>query len=135
MSIWQGKAVNRTAAAVAIVFGLATIAAGGKALFGGPEARAAVGNAVPFVLWFNTLAGFLYVAAGIGIMLRRRWAIFLSLLLLAATLLVFAAFGVHVWSGGAYEMRTVAAMTLRGAVWAAIAHYAFWHLTPGRAQA
>jgi hypothetical protein len=35
-------------------------------------------------------------------------------------LLVFAAFGVHVITGGAYEMRTAAAMTLRSLVWLAI---------------
>ena len=34
----------RIAAGVAVLFGLLTIAAGGRALFGGPEARAAVGD-------------------------------------------------------------------------------------------
>jgi hypothetical protein len=33
---------------------------------------------------------------------------------------VFAAFGLHVHQGGAYEMRTVGAMTLRTFVWLAI---------------
>ena len=46
------------AAIVAIVFGVLTVVSGGRALFAGAEARAAVGNAVPFVLWFNFLAGF-----------------------------------------------------------------------------
>ena len=35
--------------------------------------------------------------------------------------LVFAAFGVHAWIGGAYETRTVGAMTLRTLLWAGIA--------------
>ena len=39
----------------------------------------------------------------------------------SATVLVFAAFGVHVWSGGAYELRTVGAMSLRSIVWISIA--------------
>lgn len=115
----------RIAAGVAVVFGLLTIVSGGRALFGGPEARAAVGNAVPFVLWFNTLAGFAYVVAGIGLFARKRWAVWLSAAILVATLIVFAAFGLHVFQGGAYETRTVGAMTLRAAIWLAIATMAF----------
>lgn len=65
----------RIAEGVAIVFGLLTIVSGGRALFGGPATEAAVGNAVPFVLWFNFLSGFVYVMAGIGIAMGRRWAV------------------------------------------------------------
>ncbi|MFO1188363.1 MAG: hypothetical protein U1E97_01920 [Alphaproteobacteria bacterium] len=117
--------INRIAvmivAAIAVLFGLATIVSGGRALFGGPEARAAVGAAVGFVLWFNFVAGFAYVLAGIGLFMRQRWAARLAMLIAASTLAVFAAFGVHVALGGAFEMRTVAAMTLRSALWVAIA--------------
>jgi len=122
--------VLRVAAAVAVLFGLLTIASGGRALFGGAEARAAAGAYVPFVLWFNFLAGFAYLAAGAGLWLGRRWAAPLALAIAAATLLVFAAFGVHVWRGGAYEARTVGAMTLRTLVWIAIALLAVRRLPP-----
>lgn len=115
----------RIAAGVAIVFGILTIASGGRALFGGAEARSAVGDAVPFVLWFNTVAGFAYVAAGLGLLARQRWAAWLSAAIAIATLAVFAAFGLHVAGGGAYEARTVGAMTLRTVVWLAIAISAF----------
>jgi hypothetical protein len=108
------------AAAVAILFGALTVLSGGRALFGGAEARAAVGNAVPFVLWFNFMAGFAYIAAGITLFLRRRAAVVLSLGILAATVLVFLAFGIHVMLGNAYEMRTVGAMILRISVWAVL---------------
>ncbi len=106
---------------VAVLFGLLTIGVGGRALFGGAEARAAVGDAVPFVLWFNFLAGFAYVAAGGGLLARRSWAVQLSILILAATILVMIAFGVHLLIGGPYEMRTVALMSLRTVIWGAIA--------------
>jgi len=113
--------VLRSAAAIAVLFGLLTIFSGGRALFGGAEARAAAGAYVPFVLWFNFLAGFAYVAAGAGLWWGRRWAALLALAIAGATLLVFAAFGIHIWRGGAYEARTVGAMTLRSLVWIAIA--------------
>lgn len=109
------------AGAGALLFGVGTVFSGGNALFGGPEARAAVGNAVPFVLWFNFLAGFAYIAAGIGLLLTRRWAAPFSAFIAAATLLVFSAFLFHVSSGGAFEMRTVFAMVLRSGVWVLIA--------------
>jgi len=117
---WSLKA----AAVVGMVFGLLTIVSGGNALFGGAAARAAVGDAVPFVLWFNFTVGFAYVAAGGGLLFRRRWALWLSVAILIATIFVFVAFGVHVQRGGLYEMRTVGAMILRIFVWAMIAFLA-----------
>ena len=108
------------AAIVAIVFGLLTILSGGRALFGGAD----MGAVVDFVLWFNTAAGFAYIVAGVGLWKGARWAFALSIAILAATLLVFAGFGLHVVQGGAFEMRTVFAMTLRGAVWSGIAFIA-----------
>lgn len=115
----------RIAAVIALAFGALTVFSGGTALFGGPEVRAAVGDAVPFVLWFNFLAGFAYIAAGIGLWLRRPWSANLALLIALATLAVFAAFGLHVVTGGAFEPRTVGAMTLRSLVWLAIAGLAW----------
>ena len=111
----------RAISLLAVVFGLMTLKEGGAVLFGSGEARTAAGNYVPFVLWFNFVAGFAYVVAGVGIWLQRRWAAGLALVIAAATALVFAAFGVHVLAGGDYELRTVVAMSLRTLVWTAIA--------------
>lgn len=102
-----------------MLFGAATIWAGGRTLFG-PGSTAA-GDYVPFVLWFNFLAGFFYIAAGVGLWLGRRWGCVLAVALAVLTALVFAAFGAHILSGGAFEMRTVAAMSLRTVVWFTIA--------------
>lgn len=110
----------RAAAGVAVLFGLLTVASGARALFGTPEMRAAVGDAVPFVLWFNFLAGFAYVAAGLGLFPRRPWAVRLSVAILVATVLIMIAFWGHVAFGGAYEVRTAGALGLRTAVWAII---------------
>lgn len=110
----------RLAAAVAVAFGLLTLKEGGSVLFGGEEARRAAGHFVPFVLWFNFLAGFAYVAAGIALWARRRWAVGLAALIVAGTAIAYLALGVHVLRGGAYEARTVAAMALRTLVWIGI---------------
>jgi len=108
-------------ALLAGAFGIATIVSGGRVLFGADDARAAVGQYVPFVLWFNFLAGFAYVGVAAGIARAHRWAGILSAGIAGATLLVFLALGAHALAGGAFEPRTVAAMTLRAGVWTAIA--------------
>jgi hypothetical protein len=104
-------------AIAAIVFGGLTVLTGGRALFGSLESRADFGNAVPFVLWFNFLAGFVYIVAGAGLLLRRRWAVYTSLFVAVSTILVFVAFGVHVIGGGAFERRTIGALTIRSLFW------------------
>lgn len=108
-------------ALVAVAFGIVTIAVGGQTLFGGPAVRAAAGNIVPFVLWFNFIAGFAYVAAGVGLFLWKPWAAQLSAAIALATLAVFLAFAIRILLGGVFEMRTVGAMTVRSLVWIAIA--------------
>lgn len=113
----------RIATVVAVAFGLLTIMEGGTVLFGGEAARLAAGNYVPFVLWFNFLAGFVYVVAGAGLWAHKRWAMWLALFVVLGTVAVFAAFGIHILLGGAFEMRTMAAMSLRTAVWAVIFRY------------
>ncbi|MBY4596003.1 hypothetical protein [Ottowia caeni] len=105
------------AAGVAVLFGVATVFSGGRALFGNVD----MGAVVPFVLWFNFSIGFAYVLAGLGLWRGATWATALSVGIAAATAMVFAAFLWHVWRGGAYEVRTMAAMILRLAVWIAIA--------------
>lgn len=115
---------------VAVTFGGMTILEGGSVLFGDEAARRAAGNYVPFVLWFNFLAGFAYVAAGTGLWIRARWSVGLSVAILFGTAAVFLAFGLHVLSGGPYELRIVAAMTLRTTVWLLLALWARRELRP-----
>ena len=108
-------------ALIATIFGIVTVIVGGKTLFGGAEERTAVGNIVPFVLWFNFVAGFAYVIAGVGLFLWKRWAALLSAVIAAATIAVFIAFGIYIFLDGAFESRTVGAMIIRCAIWIVIA--------------
>lgn len=137
---WRAKAPRRTegvnspgssrprsaigVAIAAIFFGMLSLKSGGSVLFIDGTDRAAAGNYVPFVLWFNFLAGFAYIGAGIGLFLWRGWAVRLSMAIAAATLLVFGALGVNILFGAGFEPRTVGAMILRSAVWLSVAFYA-----------
>jgi len=108
-------------ALLAMIFGLATLFSGGNVLFGADEARVLAGAYVPFVVWFNFIAGFFYVLAAIGIWLGRSWAFGLSAFIAAATAVAALAFAIQVFQGGAFELRTVGALALRVGVWAVIA--------------
>jgi len=110
---------------IAVAFGLLTIKSGGAVLFVDGIGRKEAGNYLPFVLWFNFLAGFLYVIAGFGLWLQKQWAVWLALFIALATLIVFAFFGIHILQGGLYEQRTVGAMTLRTVVWSIISFVAY----------
>lgn len=114
----------RALALLAGLAGLLTIRAGALAVFGNVD----VGTAVPFVLWFNFLAGFAYVAAAGGLWALRPWSAWLAAAIAASTALVLAMFGLNVAGGGAFEARTMLTLVLRTAGWCAIAGLAFRHL-------
>jgi hypothetical protein len=122
-------------AIVAILFGLLTLKSGGEVLFIDGAGREAAGNYVHWVLWFNFLMGFVYITAGVGLWLQKRWAIWLSIFIVVATLTVFAMFGVSIVLGGLFEQRTVGAMTLRSGVWIAISLFAYLKLLPSISKA
>ena len=114
------------ATVIAVIFGIMTIKSGGSVLFIDGEARIAAGNYVEFVLWFNFLAGFVYIVTGLGLWMKKGWSTGLAIALAMATLAVFAAFGLHIMNDGAYELRTVIAMSVRSIIWVTIASAAWF---------
>jgi hypothetical protein len=124
---WRQPLWLQAIALFAVLFGLLTLSSGGSVLFNS-AARQVTGNYVGFIVWFNFLAGFAYIIAGIGLWRQQPWAVWLSFFLAGATLLAFIAFGLYVLSGGSYETRTVAAMSLRTLVWFIIGLAAYWRI-------
>lgn len=108
-------------AVLAGLFGLLTLKSGGEVLFIDGAGREAAGNYVPFVVWFNFLAGFVYIVGAVGLALWRSWITPLAFAVAVLTIAVFIAFGVHILMGGEYEARTVGAMSIRCLVWFGIA--------------
>ena len=111
----------RPVAILAALFGVATIYSGGTALFGGPAARAAVGDAVPLVLWFNFLAGFAYIFGAVALFMFSPIARPIAWLIGVGTLLVFAILIMLILAGTPFDWRTIGAMALRSGIWLAIA--------------
>lgn len=115
ISIWK-KAV----AIFAILFGMISLFKAGSILFGPQSAGDAVGNFVPFVVWFNFVAGGFYILAGIGIYLGRSWARWVAGLIALGTIIIAVAFVVHLVAGGAFEMQTVGALAIRAGFWSVV---------------
>ncbi|MBT3915645.1 MAG: hypothetical protein HOF23_04680 [Rhodospirillaceae bacterium] len=107
-------------AVIALIFGIASIFSGGQVLFGSDSARIAVGDYIPFVVWSNFIAGFAYIVAAFGLLRRTRWGAHLALAITIGTLIVFAALGIAIISGEAFEIRTIGAMILRAGLWLAL---------------
>ena len=109
-----------------IIFGIVTIAAGGAAIFFNDSF---FGHVIPWVVWFNFLSGFVYIAVGLYVWFDRRVAQKLSVFIFFGTSLVFVLIGIHIASGLAYEKRTIAAMAFRWVVWGIISWIGFYAFT------
>lgn len=111
-------------AMIALVFGAATIYSGGEVLFVDGAGRTRAGDYIGFIVWFNFIAGFIYLVAAYGLYKSKQWSVLFSKIIVIATLIAFGALGVYIFNGGAFEIRTLAAMILRSSVWVAIAYFA-----------
>jgi hypothetical protein len=106
--------IRRAAAALAILFGLATLAAGARIASGRVDPGYVVFSPL---LYFNTGMGALYVAAGILALRSLRWGRNLAgaivLLNLAALGALLGLYG----RGQPIAVESLGAMTFRAAVW------------------
>lgn len=107
---------RRALAAIAIVFGLATIAAGGRVLAGADPGYVVFRP----LLLFNTTMGAAYVAAGIATWRGWRRGHVAAGAIFLLNLLVFGAIWYLHRDGAAVAIDSVRAMALRTGVWAAL---------------
>jgi hypothetical protein len=118
---------RRIAAAAAVLFGLATVIAGAGVLSG----RSDPGYPVFLpLLFFNTLMGLVYVAAGLTIWRSRRWGqraaagvLLINLAVLTAILLFHA-------RGGEVAPESLRAMAFRTVVWLGLFGVVVWRPPP-----
>jgi hypothetical protein len=108
---------QRLSAVVAALFGLATLFAGGRVLFGLGEAGYVV---VPAVLLFNTIMGVFYLLAAVLIVRSPEVGRIAAGAIAIVNLAVLTLIVVHRASGGIVANETLGAMTLRTVVWLGI---------------
>lgn len=112
---------TRPVAVVAALFGALTVFSGSMVLFGPEAAQRAAGAAVPFVVKFNTSAGFAYLIGAAALWRNHPAARGIALAIGVATLLVLAGFAVTALTGAPTELRTAIALPFRAAFWLVIA--------------
>lgn len=107
---------RRLASGVAVLFGLATLVAGGRVLLGADPGYVVFRP----LLIFNTTMGLAYVAGGLLLLRGSRWArpaaggiFLLNAVVLAGIVVVYR-------SGGAVAVDSLRAMSLRTTVWLAL---------------
>lgn len=115
---------TRAIAIAAALFGVLTIFSGGMVLFGPRSAQEAAGAVVPFVVIFNTAAGFAYLAGAYALWRNLPAARWIALAIGLATLAVFLGFTLYALTGAPVELRTALALPFRAAIWRAIASLA-----------
>ena len=112
----MGHMIQRIAAVVACVFGLATIMAGTRVLTGSDPGYLVFRP----LLIYNTLMGVVYIAAGVAIWLSVRWGRSAAAAVFALNLLVLVGIIALYRSGDAVAVDSVRAMTFRTVVWLAL---------------
>ena len=113
------------------LFGALTILSAGAVLFRPDSIRSVAGDYVPFLVWFNFLAGIAYVIASLGAVVRKTWAVLLAFAIAGATAAVLLMVLVHIMTGGAFEWRTVFVLLLRTGLWLAVGILARRYLIDG----
>lgn len=109
----KNKIILYTSGAFVSLFGILTLFMSTAVIFGLFDIREKEGNYVLFVVIANFICAFLYIAAAIGFFTRKRWTVILMNLAVVVLVVTFIALGFHMYSGGMYERKTVAAMTFR----------------------
>lgn len=110
------RALHRTAAVVAVVFGLVTVLAGARVL------RGADPGYVVFMplLAFNTTMGVAYAAVGVAIWRGVRWSATAAGLIAGLNVLVLGVIASVYAMGGAVAVDSLRAMAFRSVVWIAL---------------
>ncbi|MEX2531038.1 MAG: hypothetical protein WD960_09725 [Gemmatimonadota bacterium] len=109
--------VQRIAAGIALLFGLATLGAGLRMLLGGSDPGYAV---FAPLLVFNTVMGAAYLAAGVTAWRSARWGRNGAGTLLLVNLMAWGAVSLVHARGGAVALESLRAMGFRSGVWMAL---------------
>ena len=102
-----------TAGTILAFFGLVTLFMSTSVIFDLFGIREKEGNYVLFVVIANFICGILYMVAAYGLFLNKNRATTILSIATAILLITFIALAFHIFRGGIYEKKTIAAMSFR----------------------
>lgn len=118
------KKRDRVASILAILIGLLSIREGGAVLLGVTVPDFPV---LTWLVWYNVVLGFVSVAAGIGMWIKRYWSLTLALNILAFHAVVFAGLVALYQFGQTVAHRSIFAMMFRTFTWIVIYSLLKWN--------
>ncbi|MEO9099361.1 MAG: hypothetical protein ABI267_03505 [Ginsengibacter sp.] len=95
------------------LLGIVTLFMSTAVIFGLFDIREKEGNYVLFVVVANFICAFLYMAAAYGFFTKKRWTTMVLNFSVGILVIAFIGLGIHIYSGGIYEEKTVHAMIFR----------------------
>lgn len=95
------------------LFGIITLFMSTAVIFGLFDIREKEGNYVLFVVIANFICAFLYLAAAYGFFTKKKWTTMVLNIAVGVLVITFIGLGIHIYSGGIYEQKTVYAMMFR----------------------
>lgn len=98
---------------VIALFGIITLFMSTAVIFGLFDIREKEGNYVLFVVIANFICAFLYLAAAYGFFTKKKWTTMVLNIAVGVLVITFIGLGIHIYSGGIYEQKTVYAMMFR----------------------
>jgi hypothetical protein len=119
---------QRIASIVAVIFGVATLMAGGRVLLGADPGYIVFRP----LLIFNVLMGVAYIAAGVAIWRERRQGKYAAGTVFGLNMIVLVAIVILFSKGAAVAVDSVRAMTFRTAVWLVLLIVLLWIDRPSR---
>ena len=128
------KLVKYLVIAILLIFGLVTLFLSSSIFFDWFGVREEEGNYVLFVVIANFIASILYLVAAYGFMKKKFFTA--NILWISAAVLVAAFAGLlsHIYSGGIYESKTIAAIIFRIVLTAIFAVAAYFMINRNRAH-
>ncbi len=108
---------HRLAAIPAFILGLLSIIEGGRVLLGLSTKPYTV---LPWLVWYNVVLGFVSVAAGIGVWIKRTWGYTFAATIVSLHFLVLMILVILYSFRQPVALHSIAAMIVRSLVWAGI---------------
>lgn len=109
----RNKLFKYVIAVVLIAFASLTIFMSSSVLFDWFGIREKQGDYVPFIVWTNFIAGFLYLVSAYGFLKAKEWSFKILLNLTILFVIALIALALYINYDGAFEIKTVKAMLFR----------------------
>lgn len=111
------------------LFGVITLFMSTSVIFGLFDIREKEGNYVMFVVIANFICAFLYLAAAYGFFVRQKWTTMILNIAVGVLVITFIGLGIHIYSGGIYEQKTIGAMIFRTLLTIGFALVSFYYIS------